>query len=273
MNPTKQIDIRPRYSLLGFPVNSLSKEDLVNLAVEAVSKNQRYVIGNHNMHGLYLSYNDERMRQFFAQADFVHVDGMALVLVGRLLRLPLSRKDRTTYVDFLPAIMKRAADEQWRVSYLGSRPGIAEKGADMLRKQYPGIQIQTQHGYFDSSANSAENRNILENIRNYKPHVLLVGMGMPRQEQWVLENLPQIHANSVFCCGAMMDYVAGEISTPPRWIGQIGLEWLYRLIAEPRRLWRRYLVEPWFILRMVAKELLSPVRQKTDDARGDSTFS
>jgi N-acetylglucosaminyldiphosphoundecaprenol N-acetyl-beta-D-mannosaminyltransferase len=273
MKSPLHVEAYPKYSLLGFPVNALTKADLLNLVGDAVQGNKRYVIGNHNMHGLYLSFNDIRMREFLGRADYVHLDGMALVLVGRLLGLPLSRKDRTTYVDFLPAIVKRAAEEGWRISYLGSKPGVAERGAEILRAQYPSLQIQTQHGYFDSRTSSGENQRVLENIRNYRPHVLLVGMGMPRQEHWVADNIGQIEANSVFCCGAMMDYATGEIPTPPRWIGQIGLEWLYRLIAEPGRLWRRYLVEPWFVLKMVAKELLSPSRRKAASARGDISVS
>jgi N-acetylglucosaminyldiphosphoundecaprenol N-acetyl-beta-D-mannosaminyltransferase len=80
-------------------------------------------------------------------------------------------------------------------------------------------------------------------------------MGMPRQEIWVLNNLEKLHAKVILTCGACMDYIAGEIPTPPRWMGRVGLEWLYRLLSEPGRLWKRYLVEPWFLGGLLVRDL------------------
>jgi N-acetylglucosaminyldiphosphoundecaprenol N-acetyl-beta-D-mannosaminyltransferase len=250
-----------RFSLLGLPVNALDEDDLVDLVAEAVNHRERLVIGNHNLHSLYLSHYEKRMRQFYAQADFAHVDGMSLVLVGRLLGLPLTRRDRASYVDLLPVLVRASLAAGWRIFYLGSKPGIAEKGARILRGQYPELQIQARDGYFDTAPGSEQNSKVLDEIEQFDPHILLVGMGMPRQEIWILENRDRIKANSIFCCGALMDYVTGETPTPPRWLGQIGLEWLYRLIAEPRRLWRRYLLEPWFVLQMLIREFFSRGRQ------------
>jgi N-acetylglucosaminyldiphosphoundecaprenol N-acetyl-beta-D-mannosaminyltransferase len=91
----------------------------------------------------------------------------------------------------------------------------------------------------------------------------MVGMGMPRQEVWVLENREDIDARALFCCGALMDYVAGEIPTPPRWIGRLGFEWLYRLLSEPSRLWRRYLLEPWSVMERLTWSYLSSTYLKS----------
>jgi N-acetylglucosaminyldiphosphoundecaprenol N-acetyl-beta-D-mannosaminyltransferase len=258
-----------RYSLLGLPINALSKDDLVELVAEAVRSQKRYVIGHHNLHGLYVVQHDSRMRAFYSQADFVHADGMSLVAIGRLLGIPLSREMRTGYVDLLPVLLRRAVTENWRVFYIGSKPGIADKGAEILRSQYPNLQIQVRNGYFNSDVNSPENLAVLDEIERYQPHVLMVGMGMPKQESWILENLPRIRANTVFCCGALIDYVADEIPTPPRWLGQIGLEWLYRLYAEPSRLWYRYLVEPWTIAGVVIREIIRPPRRNPAEAGGN----
>ncbi len=263
----------PRYSMLGLPVNALTKDDLVSLVAEAVADNKRFVIGHHNLHGLYEAQREPKMRQFYASADFVHADGMSLVAIGRLLGVPLQRKDRTGYVDLLPTLVERASAEGWRIFYLGSKPGVAEKGAAILRAQHPALQIEVHDGYFNSSSDAAENAAVLEKIARYQPHVLLVGMGMPRQEVWVLENHAAIQSNTVFCCGALIDYVAGELATPPRWLGQIGLEWLYRLIVEPSRLWRRYLLEPWTVFRVVAKEWMSSTRRKAEPVSGNGPVS
>ena len=249
----------PRYTLLGLPLNALSKDELVDLVAEAVRDEQSFVIGNHNLHSLYVAHNDSRMRQFYAHADFAHVDGMSVVLLGRLSGLPLTRRERTGYMDLLPLLMRRAVTCGWRIFYLGSKPGVAEKGARILRAQYPGLQIAVQDGYFNSAADSTQNLGVLAAVRDFAPHVLLVGMGMPRQESWIMENRHNLAANAIFCCGALIDYVAGEIPTPPRWIGQLGFEWLYRLIAEPRRLSFRYLVEPWYVLKFVVQQRFKAV--------------
>lgn len=266
---TKTLDTRvqllsPPLSLFGLPVNSLSKGDLVNLVSEAIATERRYIIGNHNLHSIHVSQREPRMRDFYRCADFVHVDGMSLVLIGRMLGLPLERTHRTGYMDLLPDLLRKASDNGWRIFYLGSKPGVAARAAAILEKGYPHLQMRVHHGYFNV-ADPQQNSLVLSEMKTFEPNVLLVGMGMPRQEIWVLDNLASIRANAVFCCGALMDYVAGEISTPPRWLGQIGLEWLYRLLAEPRRLWKRYLVEPWSVLAVLMQEIAlgkSPIKSR-----------
>jgi len=150
--------------------------------------------------------------------------------------------------------MAQAAQRGWRVFYLGSKPGVAERGAEILQQRFSGLQIATAHGYFDARPDSQENQAILAAINTYQPHVLMVGMSMPRQEHWVLDNLDRLRANAILPAGAAIDYVAGAVPTPPRWAGRWGLEWLFRLVAEPGRLWRRYFVEPWFVLMLVLSE-------------------
>lgn len=243
------------YELLGVKVNLLSMTQLNSLIAEAVKLNTRWIIANHNLNSLYIYHHNSQMRTFYDVADYIHIDGMALVLLGKFLRLPCERKHRVTYADWVWSLMEEAAKQNWRVLYLGSKPGVAEKGAAILRDKYPQLEIETIHGYFDPAPDSSENQAILEQINAYQPHVLMVGMGMPRQEQWILDNVDSIKTNAILPSGACIDYVAGEVATPPRWMGKAGLEWLYRLITEPKRLWRRYLIEPWFILKLFFGEL------------------
>jgi N-acetylglucosaminyldiphosphoundecaprenol N-acetyl-beta-D-mannosaminyltransferase len=126
----------------------------------------------------------------------------------------------------------------------------------MLRNRYAGLQIRTHHGHFNAEQAGLENQAVLAEVKAYAPDVLMIGMGMPRQEIWILENQKDIDARTVFCCGALMDYVAGEIPTPPRWIGHLGFEWLYRLLSEPARLWQRYLLEPWSVMGQLTRVYL-----------------
>jgi N-acetylglucosaminyldiphosphoundecaprenol N-acetyl-beta-D-mannosaminyltransferase len=245
------------YSMLRTRVDALTIEDLHARIAESIRNGSRRIFASHNLHSLYLQRTDAKLRSFYERADYIRIDGMAIVLLGRLLGLPLRREHRVTYVDWLPLFMAEAARLGWRVFYLGSRPAVAESAASTLRARFPDLQIATAHGYFDARADGPENERVIDAINAFGPHVLMVGMGMPRQQHWVLENHEKLAVNAISTSGAALDYVVGEMPTPPRWAGRIGLEWLFRLAAEPRRLAGRYLVEPWYILPLVLKELLA----------------
>jgi N-acetylglucosaminyldiphosphoundecaprenol N-acetyl-beta-D-mannosaminyltransferase len=185
---------------------------------------------------------------------------MGLVVLARLVGVPLNGPERVTYVDWLPLLFERAWERNWRIFYLGSKPGIADKAAEKLRRRFTGLQIATSNGYFDIEGE--ENERVLQVIRKFAPNILLVGMGMPRQEKWILANWKSLDSVVTLPCGAALDYVAGEIPTPPRWAGRLCLEWLFRLISEPGRLWKRYLIEPWHILRLVCARRLKARSRK-----------
>jgi len=140
---------------------------------------------------------------------------------------------------------------------LGARPGIAEKAAVYLRQQFPDLNVVgAQHGYFDKTPGSVENEAVLEALRAASPDVLIVGFGMPLQERWLMENWNRVEVKVALTAGALLDYLAGEVPRAPRWMTDHGLEWLGRLIIEPRRLWRRYLVgNPLFLWRVLKQRL------------------
>lgn len=237
--------------LPGIRVHALTLSELNALVAGACRQGCKRIIANHNLHSIYVYYHDSKMREFYDAADYIHADGMGVVFLAGLLGVPLRHVHRITYVDWLEPLVQEAEKEGWRVFYLGSKQGIAERGASLLRERFPLLQIATSHGYFDACTDSFENKLILQRIEEYRPHILLVGMGMPRQEHWILDNRHRIAAHVILPAGAAIDYVAKMIPTPPRWMGRIGLEWLFRLFAEPGRLWRRYLVEPWFLIRLI----------------------
>lgn len=242
--------------LFGVRVNPLTIDELNTAVTEAISRNERWIIAHSNMHALYLYHRDPKMRALFERARIVHIDGMPLIYWGWLLGYPVRRDQRVTYVDWVHPLMQESQRNRWRVFYLGGKPGVAAKAAGILRQHYPGLQIHTHHGYFQDS------NVVLLEIARFQPHILMVGMGMPRQEHWILDNIDKIEANVILTAGACFDYVAGVIPTPPRWIGRIGLEWLYRLWSEPLRLAKRYLLEPWFLLPYMLQDISKRAKEQ-----------
>jgi N-acetylglucosaminyldiphosphoundecaprenol N-acetyl-beta-D-mannosaminyltransferase len=244
------------FSLLGIRVDTLDRSGIVRAVADSIASGKRSVIANHNMHSLFMYYHDAKVREFFSVAEYIHIDGMSLVMIGRMMGMPLKREHRTTYLDLLPAVASEAAKCGWRIFFLGSKPNVGARAAVALRNEYPGLQIRTHHGHFNPDRWGKENQSVLAEINAYAPHILVVGMGMPRQELWILENRQTLQANVILPGGAIMDYIAGAVPTPPRWLGPLGLEWFYRLLTEPARLSRRYLLEPWFVLGKIAGQYL-----------------
>lgn len=242
-------------SILGISANALTIRDLHDIITKTVLTGGRLIIANHNLHSIALFHRSEEMKRFYAAAEYTHVDGMSLVKWGQLLGYSLCKDHRVTYVDWVRPLMRFAAENGWRVYCLGGKPGVAEKAAGVLREEISDLHIWTHHGYFDTSPNSEENTRVVEKINAVAPHVLMVGMGMPRQEKWIMANRAALTAQVMLPSGACMDYVAGAVPTPPRWMGRAGLEWLYRLCSEPRRLASRYLVEPWTLVPLMVRDL------------------
>lgn len=261
--PTRDSNQRHRFSLLGVEIDALTMTDLTSLVRESIEKGTQIVISHHNAHSIYLFHHGSELPPFYANAEWIHIDGMSLVLAGRVLGLPLRREHRTTYLDWIGPLTRAAASEGWRLFHLGGEPGVAAAAAEALRGSTPGLQIDCHHGFFDPTPDGEENRQVLRKIEAYRPDVLLVGMGMPRQECWILDNRRSISAHVILPSGACMDYLAGAIPSPPRWLGRLGFEWLARLLAEPRRLGRRYLLEPWYLTGRLARELLVRPRRRS----------
>ena len=210
---------------------------------------------NANAHCLNLCYQDPKLRDFLNGAEVVFCDGAGVMLAARMLgrRIP----QRITYADWIWQLADLAAAQGFSLYLLGARPGVAREAAMRLRERYPDLEIVGfRHGYFDHSAGSPENEAVVEEIKASAPDILLVGLGMPLQERWLMENIDRLDAGVALTGGAVFDYVSGRLRRGPRLLRENGFEWLARLLAEPRRLWRRYLIgNPLFLLRVLRQRL------------------
>jgi N-acetylglucosaminyldiphosphoundecaprenol N-acetyl-beta-D-mannosaminyltransferase len=221
---------------------------IIDFATGRPAGSRPIVWGNHNLHSLYLYYSVPEMAQFYEIADLVHIDGTPVAWHARLSGFTVSHENRISGYTLMPPLLAHSNAHKLRVFLLGGEPGVAEKAAKIFQQSAPDATFSTWDGYFDKAPGSAGCEEVLKAIADFRPHVLLVGMGMPIQEKWITENLDRIQADVIIPQGAFMDYYVGVKKPAPLWLGRLGLEWLFRLATEPKRLARRYGVEPWLLM-------------------------
>jgi N-acetylglucosaminyldiphosphoundecaprenol N-acetyl-beta-D-mannosaminyltransferase len=241
--------------ILGVQVHDISRREILGYIVRTVQSKNKVVITNVNVHALNLAYEIPWFREFLNQADLNFCDGFGIKLAARLLGTKI--KYRNTPPDWIYNLCSLCVEHHLSIFLLGGKPCVSEKAAQNLIDRYPGLIIAgTHHGYFNHRKYSHENKSLLATVKQAHPNILIVGFGMPLQEQWISENWECLDVNVALPVGAMIDYVAGEVIRAPRWITDHGLEWLGRLIIEPRRLWRRYILgNPIFLWRVVNQRL------------------
>jgi len=245
----------PRLRLLGAEVDLVTPDQMLAAVEGFVAAGKPAVIANHNAHSLYLLRRSPAMRAFFNQADLIEIDSAPMIAWGRLLGLPMRSGHRCTYLDWREDFWALAQANGWRVFYVGGGPGVPEAAREAILDRWPDVALGVHHGYFDMAPHATENRALVAQITAFEPDVIFVGMGMPRQEQWILANRAHLKQGVMFSIGAAFDYEAGVQIAAPRWLAPLGLEWIFRLATQPQRLARRYLLEPWFLIPAALDDL------------------
>jgi N-acetylglucosaminyldiphosphoundecaprenol N-acetyl-beta-D-mannosaminyltransferase len=241
--------------MLGVHIGTLSVESLVAFISRTIRAGGKARAVYANIYAIILAQDLAWFRDFFNRSDVVYCDGFGVKWGARFLGLRIPH--RFTPPDWIKLLAAECARQGFSIYLLGAHPGVAEKVAVILKQQYPDLRITgTHHGYFDKSPDSVENEAVLQAINATSPDVLLVGLGMPLQERWLMENWDRLETKIALPVGALFDYLAGEFPRAPHWMTDHGLEWLGRLIVEPRRLWRRYLLGiPRFLWLVLRKRL------------------
>jgi N-acetylglucosaminyldiphosphoundecaprenol N-acetyl-beta-D-mannosaminyltransferase len=248
------------YDLFGAKITPTTNDDLQYLLESHIDAAEQCVVASQNMHGLRVRLNTPALRELHALPQtHVHIDGMPLVALCRLNGIRATREHRVTLVDFIWPLLVLAERRGWRVYYVGATADVVRAGTARIAERLPTLELRAHHGYLNDAATTAE---VAGEIAAFAPQLVLVGMGMGRQERWILEHLAAIAPASVMTVGACMEYIAGAVGTPPRWMGRAGLEWLYRFAEQPARFWRRYLVEPWIVLGYIAWYTAFPERAR-----------
>jgi N-acetylglucosaminyldiphosphoundecaprenol N-acetyl-beta-D-mannosaminyltransferase len=246
-------------TLLGVKVSRITVNALIDFIIGTVEKRGKARVAYVNVHAINLAQDHPWLMNFLNESAIVYCDGFGVKWGARLLGLKIP--ERLSPPDWIRLLAAECARQKSSLFLLGARPGVVEKLGTMLGEQFPGLVIAgSQHGHFDHSNESQENVAILETINESHPDILLVGMGMPLQERWIMENWDSLETKVIIPVGAMFDYLTGEFWRAPRWMTDHGLEWLGRLFVEPRRLWRRYLFGNPRFLFLVLREKLRLMR-------------
>ncbi|MET0238470.1 MAG: WecB/TagA/CpsF family glycosyltransferase [Sphingobium sp.] len=250
-----RIQAAEEISILGYRVHPLTGDEVIDQITAAVVEKRRLVMANINLHGMAVMFENGPMAKLLSQADAqVMIDGMPIIGIANLQGHKLSRTQRTTSLDFYDKMFALGVSRGWRFGYVGGTPDTLRRGLDVLRARIPGLDIDGYDGYFDISDDRPDSRQSeIINWLNERSHdILIVGMGMPRQEEWIERIQAKIPTRVLMPTGAYLDYQVGAQKLAPRWMGQLGIEWAYRLVSSPKRLGYRYLVEPAVLLTRLA---------------------
>ncbi len=243
--------------ILGIRVDEYNMKETVELLMErsaAPSYAFPAQVVTINPEGIMLAREDAAFQRVIEEAFLVTPDGTGVLWAAKRLGAPL--QERVTGIDLLEALAAQAAQKGRTIYLLGAKPGYAEKAADVLQQRYPGLQVVgCADGYF-----RGQEAETIARIRKAAPDILFAALGMPYQDKWLHAHGPELGCSLMMGVGGSFDVLAGAVKRAPRLIQRIRMEWLWRLLSDPKR-WRRYLAIPRYMWA-VQKERRAMVRKK-----------
>lgn len=243
--------VPPRKEFLGLNLLALTTEQFIDwiLAFQqrAGQRPEPGFVTYLNAACVNLAASDFSYAEILNKADGVYADGKAIVWASQWLGEPLP--ERVNAADFIIPFCRAARDQGKRIYLLGAPPNVAQAAARRFCEEAPGLQVLgSESGYF-----AGDEESVIERIASAAPDILLLGMGVPLQEKWAWQNRHRLNCGVIWCVGAMFEFYGNYRPRAPQWMCRAGLEWLFRLIIEPRRMWKRYLLGNvqflWRVLR------------------------
>ena len=246
--------------VLDVPVLNVSRENAVSSVMTACHERHRQPVqvSFANAHCVNVAAADPEYMRILHETPFVFPDGIGVKIGARLAGVRLQANVNGT--DLFPLLCQAMEREERAVYLLGARPGVVEKVRARLARDYPGLRLAGfHHGYFTPQEEPA----LIDEIASSGADVLFVAMGVPVQEKWIARHRDRLGVRVAIGVGALFDFYSRQMPRAPRWMRKYGLEWLYRLYREPRRMWNRYVVgNPVFLARAVGRKIL-PLRLET----------
>lgn len=238
--------------LLNTYVNNVDMDEALLAIDKMIASSKKNYIVAINVDVVMKIENDAYLKKITDNADMVLVDGKPLVWISKWHKRPV--KAKISGSDLVPLLCERAADKSYSIFIIGGKEGIAEKARKNLEKDFPGIKIVgTYAPPMGFEQDSKELDRINKMISNVHPDLLIACFGCPKQEKWVYENYRKYNAKVSVCAGATVDFLAGNVNRAPKWMSNYGLEWFYRFMQEPRRMFKRYFIDDIKIIKLIRK--------------------
>lgn len=238
-------------NVLGIDVFSVRMAQLLNICEEHIDSKKALLLGVVNVAKLVNCRKNIELQRSLTEADIVLADGLPIIWLSRMLGDPLP--ERVTGIDIMYELLKEANKKHYRVYFLGAQPEVLQTMIKTIQKDYPGIAIAGyRDGYFDKD----EEQDVAKNIKDSHADILFVGISSPKKENFLKNWLNFIDAPICHGVGGSFDILAGVTNRAPIWMQKCGLEWLYRLIQEPRRMWKRYLITNMIFIKLCFEAVL-----------------
>lgn len=217
--------------IMDVPINKVTMEEASNQVVGYLLGKSQHTVFTPNPEIIMDAQQDPELMRILKEADLVVADGIGVVLASRILKVE-KLPERVGGFDMMQQVLSKIKDTSIRVYFLGSKPGVAEQAAKNMRKTYPGINIV---GFRDGYFGTADEREIIDEIKGLKVDLLMVGLGAPRQEKWIDKHIEELGIKVGVGVGGSLDVMAGTVKRAPEIYQKLGLEWFYRLITNPKR--------------------------------------
>ena len=242
---------RPRVRIGQLEIDSVSFEEALARIGELVGRGEGGAVFTPNVDHVVKAERDIAFREAYTRASLSLADGMPLLWASRLLGTPLPEKISGS--DLVVPLARLAATKGWRVYLLGGAPGVAQEAGERLVRELGLNVVGTDSPVIRADGAADDEQQLLERLRAARPDLLLVALGAPKQELFIDRFAKQIGPVVALGIGGSLDFVAGRVRRAPRWMSRAGLEWTYRLAQEPRRMWRRYLIDDPAFVAIVAR--------------------
>ena len=241
-----------KQALLNTYINNLTMSETVEAIEKMIAEERKSYVVAINVDVVMKIESDPYLKEIVDGADMVLVDGKPLVWISKLHGKSL--KAKISGSDLVPLLCEVSAKKGYRMFIIGGKDGIAEQAKRRLEEKYPDIQIV---GTYAPPIGFEKDKKELNKINNMiseeKPDLLITCFGCPKQEKWIYENINRYDAKVSVCAGATVDFLAGNVKRAPRWMSEHGLEWFYRFLQEPKRMFRRYFVDDVKIIKVIWK--------------------
>ena len=241
-----------RIKFLNVEIDNLTmKEAIGEIDKLILDKKTSYVVTPNVDHIVKLE-DDKEFRNVYKAADLILADGMPIIWISKLKSTPI--KEKISGSDLFPNVCKLASEKGYKIFLLGAAEGIALKAAENLKKKFKGLNIVGAYSpSYGFENNEEEIEKIINTIHKAKPDILAVGLGAPKQEKFIYRFKERLNVPISLAIGASIDFEAGSIKRAPVFMQKWGLEWLYRLFKEPKRMFKRYLIDDMKIAKLIIK--------------------